>query len=441
MNWRSRVPIAVVVLLANEIFVSLIIGWRTTGRLGPGQWSPAAAVKEQAVSNDPPRPETTATVPNATDFAPRSRDAEISEADHLKYACLSFSHETKIHHISYRSVQGSALHMASAKNPWLHTSAVPGSKPAVRPTSETMMFVPAIFDQSHCIHDLLFSLLPAASRGELRDFQAVAVERPKYHDDDPHRDWDGDYCTSVLSELRWFKNITTVEYDTCLEDLWVPAFMYRRFPRSWGKRTAEERERSKNDYIHNEDLPASAMHFFQQQMWMRFLASDNEFRYTEKKLRVVFDSRLELGRGEWTNANAIAVAVRARLDPEAFAVDVVDDVGALPVKGQAALFHSASVLVAPQGGSIGNAIFMRPHSVLIELSCGEGSWVRDWAADLKIGHAAMRADEAACKVQGYRTYFVEPPSALVDRVVDVCKKIHGAMTKRDAIRRAATHAD
>ena len=99
----------------------------------------------------------------------------------------------------------------------------------------------------------------------------------------------------------------------------------------------------------------------------------------------------------------------------------MDDVGALTIEEQAALFQSASIMVAPFGGSIANIIFMRPNAIVFEVSCGESSWVRDWATDLRIRHSVIRADGPPCKFEGHRTYFVQP-STLVELILDICWK-------------------
>ena len=111
----------------------------------------------------------------------------------------------------------------------------------------------------------------------------------------------------------------------------------------------------------------------------------------------------------------------------------MDDVGALTIEEQAALFHSAALLVAPQDSTIANAIFMRPTGVIFELSCGEEpSWIRDWLTDLRIRHSMVRADPLACTTPDHRTYEVRPKD-MIDLIVDVFWK--GQKKKRNSIQR------
>lgn len=259
-----------------------------------------------------------------------------------------------------------------------------------------------------------------------------------------------DYCSVVIKKLQWFGNVRSVGNGTCLDDLWIPSFMYHRFPRGWGKGNEEHHHREQqhqqqvggsgiggggsgtlisggNEYIHNGDLPLTMMHFFQQQMWKSFIAA-NPFLNKNPKPRIVFDSRTSLHRGEWTNAHDIASAIQQQLDPDIFQLDVVDDVAALSVVEQAALYHGASIVVGPQGSSLANVVFMKPHSIILEISCGEKSWVRDWASDLKIRHSSVRAEGPSCKFEGHRTFFVRP-TALIDLILDICWK--GTKKKKD----------
>eukprot|EP00581_Thalassiosira_minuscula_P010416 CAMPEP_0183710792 /NCGR_PEP_ID=MMETSP0737-20130205/6438_1 /TAXON_ID=385413 /ORGANISM="Thalassiosira miniscula, Strain CCMP1093" /LENGTH=403 /DNA_ID=CAMNT_0025939133 /DNA_START=92 /DNA_END=1300 /DNA_ORIENTATION=+ len=401
-KWRKYILASAAILLANELIIGLVIG-RMQNEPNPSliPEQDKMAGKEQVLSPKA-KDEEHARPPNVEkrEFSQneqnRNIEVDISEEDEidgLSNAVISYSEESKVHHISYGGVFGSWLvrtkdrydaesfHMASRKNPWLRTSFAPNGKECdTRNNNVTypLMFVPALFEPANCIQDLLFSLLPMASQGRLRDFRAVAVKRPdEYSDDDGTvfvRDYKGDYCTLVLRELGWFQDIVILPNNTCLEDIWVPAFIYHRFPRGWSKGA----QSSSSDYIRSEDLPLEKIFFLQQQMWKTFIAR-NKFLYKGKKGRIIFDSRQGTGRGEWTNAGAIAKLVQEQLDPDLFEVEVVDDVGALTVEEQAALFHSASIMVAPSGsGSIANAIFMRPHAIVYELSCGEPSWVRDW---------------------------------------------------------------
>mmetsp|Transcript_5625 Transcript_5625/g.12803 ORF Transcript_5625/g.12803 Transcript_5625/m.12803 type:complete len:435 (+) Transcript_5625:79-1383(+) len=415
----KTIVVVVALLLVNEIIIGLVMNGENTDI--PEQLVPIMTSDEHTFSP-----------PNKNTFvAPDMINVSKADGlDDLKDACLSFNDKSQMHHIGYRGVYGSwdtrtkdrhdrdSFHLASRKNHWLRTSIVYHKKeiPTTNFTSP-LIFIPAIFDHSHCIHDLLFSLLPMASQGKLRDFQAVAVKRPDASEDTPAGNYTGDYCTTVMRELGWFSNITILPNNTCIDDLWVPPFIYHRFPRGWAKGT----QSFSTDYIHNGDLPLESIHFFQQQMWKSFLAN-NKFLYKEKKGRIIFFSREGMGKGEWTNARAIAKLVQEQLDPDMFVVDVVDDVEKLAIKEQAALFQSASILVAPHGGSIANIIFMRPNGIVFELSCAdEASWVRDWATDLGIRHSMVRADEPPCKVEGRRTYAIQP-STLVERILDICWK-------------------
>ena len=265
------------------------------------------------------------------------------------------------------------------------------------------MFIPSIFDPSHCTQDLLFSLLPMVYNGKLRDYQAVAVTRPDTSKEYHARNYTGDYCTLVLKALGWFQNMTVLPNNTCFDEVSIPAFMYHRFPRGWDEKAGK----SATDYFYNGNLPLQVMTFYQQQMWRSFLAS-NKYLYRGKKKRIIFDTRASMftgdwGKGEWTNANEIAKLIREQLDPEMYTVEIIGDVGALTLQEQAALYQSAAILVAPQGFTLANIVFMRPNSIIYEISCGESSWVRDWAIDLKLRHAIVRADEPPCNVEGHKT--------------------------------------
>lgn len=108
--------------------------------------------------------------------------------------------------------------------------------------------------------------------------------------------------------------------------------------------------------------------------------AQNKFLRRSRKTRIVFDSREASGRGEWTNADAVAAEVRAKLDPDAYEVAVEDDVAAMTVEEQAALYHGAAAVVAPQGSSLANVAFLRPGAMVFEITCGDASWIRGASA-------------------------------------------------------------
>lgn len=443
---QKFIKVSIAFLLLNEIVIGLFMSWKRTDLNAEQQHQIAGMMpniegrtKSDTIINSTHTNLTSPILPaDKNDKDSNNNKAMVSpdELDHidiLKNACISYTDDSQLHHIWYRGVYGSwdkrtkdrndreSFHLASRKNRWLKTYMVsdylqPDMIPPITSTSNfttPLMFVPAMFDHSLCIHDLLFSLLPMAYRGKLNTYQAVAVSRPNATDD-LVRDYAGNYCTLVLKELGWFQSITTVPNKKCLDSIAIPAFMYHRAPRGWAKGI-----HSANDFMYDNDLPLPMLHYFQQQMWKAFL-TNNKYYYKEKKNRILFDTREGLRRDEWTNAKEIAKLIQDELDPDLFEVIIVDDVGAMTIKEQAALFQSASILVGPVASSISNAIFMKPRSVVFEITCGkESSWIRDWITDLGIRHSVVRADDIPC-INPYRKTYAVQPSSIVDLIVDIC---------------------
>ena len=346
----------------------------------------------------------------------------ITEADLFKSACLWINRGG--HHISYRNFFGSWDHKTSNRshhdslnlatvyagahvrafdeieeNITSHAQTAWGISPANLPP---MMYVPPNSHPAHCVQDVLFSLLPMAYRGDLRGVHAVTVN---WHGDD--------YCTVVLAAMGWFEHLQTVPNNTCFDKLWVPAFMHYRFPR--GRSRGVEFKNS-NGYLHKEDLPIEMIQFFQTEMW-KGLLSNNTFLDGKKGGIILFESRRGTDRRIWKNVDEIAGIVRERLGSKSLDVEIVDDMGKLTIKEQAAIYHRAAVLVTPHGGSNPNIVFMQPNTTVFEISCTGGSWAREWIIDLGIRHFAVLADAPPCNDHNEKFIAVQPKT-LVEPIMD-----------------------
>lgn len=100
---------------------------------------------------------------------------------------------------------------------------------------------------AHCIHDVIFSLLPMAYRGELQGVTSlVQLKSASDHPQD-------NYCSRVLDALGWFNGHFTVPNNMCFEKLWVPAYMHYRFPSKIQGGSVSVTSNS-NGYLHKEDL-------------------------------------------------------------------------------------------------------------------------------------------------------------------------------------------
>ena len=288
-------------------------------------------------------------------------NVNVTEADLLMSACLRYV--GNIHHISYKNVFGSWDHKTDNRSE--HDSLNLATKTTlsfakverafhdlevienitslaqaqwgVLPNSRLppIMFVPYMRNPAHCVQDLLFSLLPMAYRGDLHGVHAVNVKWPK-----------DDYCVASLTALGWFDEFHSVPDNTCFDKLWVPAFMHYRFPRG---RSRDIEFVNNNGYLHKEDLPVEMLKFFQKEMWNGFLLN-NSLLDEGKHKRILFESRRGTLRRIWKNVDEIADIIRQKLGT-GLDLHIVDDVGALSMKEQADLFHSASVLVTPHSGS------------------------------------------------------------------------------------------
>ncbi|GBG26585.1 Hypothetical Protein FCC1311_028062 [Hondaea fermentalgiana] len=76
-------------------------------------------------------------------------------------------------------------------------------------------------------------------------------------------------------------------------------------------------------------------------------------------------------RRAWLDIDVFSAAVAERLP----FVDVTDvrDFAQLSIEGQARTFHEADIIVMPHGGQFGNSIFVRPETIVIEITCGSYS--------------------------------------------------------------------
>ena len=374
-------------------------------------------------------------------FANHPMNAEnhkIREADLFKSVCLS-SDSRNHHSMLYKDVFGSWDHKTSnrsdadsiniASKVWVsfnraiddefyetmtsHAN-VDWGLPRVPP----LMLVIGLPNPSHCVQDMLFSLLPLVYRGDLKGTRAVAVNLPYK-----------DYCISTLTALGWFEQIHIVHDQTCFDKLWVPAFMHNRFPRG---RSRGIEFGNGNGYLHKEDLPIEMIQFFQREMWRSVLANNNPFLSEYNSHRtILFVSRRGEHRRIWQNVDDIAVIVREKLSSGA-TVRIIDNVGDFSLKEQAAIYHSADVLVTPHSGSNANIVYMRPKTTVFEIHCTGDSWVREWVIDLGIHHRNIIADAPRCDNHDEKFVAVQP-STLVEPILHAYAKVTGIKIESEGV--------
>ena len=280
-----------------------------------------------------------------------------------------------------------------------------------------IMYIPPIYNPAHCVQDLLFALLPMVYRGDInRIVIGVANHYPK-----------DDYCIDTLNALGWFHHLYEVPRKTCFDKLWVPAFMHYRYPRGLPRGL----QVSNNGLYHEENLPVEMIHFFQREMWRGLLNKNDTLTLIIEKEddknnnnqgMILLESRRTAKKRMLKDVDEIADMIRQKLPPNV-TVYIVDDVGALSVRQQAALYHNATVLVAPHGGSNPNIVFMKPNTTVFEISCNGGSWAREWILDLGISHYPVVADEPACNDHNIKFLGVKP-SILADKVIRAFLQIH-----------------
>jgi hypothetical protein len=240
---------------------------------------------------------------------------------------------------------------------------------------------------AHCIHDVIFSLLPMAYRGELQGVCYTLVQLKSASDHPQDQD---NYCSRVLDALGWFNGHFTVPNNTCFEKLWVPAYMHYCFPSKIRGGSVSVISNS-NGYLHKEDLPVNMLVYLQQQLW-NGLGLHRDFD-CENQI-ILIESRIGWGRRMFKDAYAIGEILQAKYSNQT--VKVVDSFGGLSLNEQAAIFHRASIFIGPHSGLNANLIFMKKGSHVLEIHCTGDSWAREWVLDLGIHHVSVLPHNPPC---------------------------------------------
>ena len=388
------------------------------------------------------------------DAALHDAHENITEADLLYSSCL----DTKCcfggrkHHISYKSLYGSrksnninrssddSMNMATKKSEFFavisrnnddddhvifnetfskYALDVLGIQQSDDASLLPVMYIPPIYNPAHCVQDLLFALLPMVYRGDInRNVIGVANYYPK-----------DDYCIDILNALGWFHHLYEVPRKTCFDKLWVPAFMHYRYPRGLPRGL----QVPNNGLYYEEKLPVEMIQFFQREMWRGLLNKNdtlpldkeddnNNNNNSNHQGMILLESRRTAKKRMLKDVDEIADMIRQKLPPDVN-VYIVDDVGALSVREQAFLYHNATVIVAPHGGSNPNIIFMKPNTTVFEISCNGGSWAREWILDLGISHYPYPADEPECNDHNIKFLGVKP-GTLADKVIWAFLQVH-----------------
>ena len=84
--------------------------------------------------------------------------------------------------------------------------------------------------------------------------------------------------------------------------------------------------------------------------------------------RVLLYGRKDAARRRWTNAAAVAARLRG-LGLGGVEVVEVEDMSARSVEEQAALFYASDLVIVPHGAAMANAVFARPGTAFVEMSC------------------------------------------------------------------------
>ena len=361
------------------------------------------------------------------------KNIDITEADLLMPAC--FRHPR---HIKYRNIFGSWDHKTSNRSDHNSLNLATRTMFDVSTVSEDitenisthtltewglqskndrppLILVPRFDNPAHCIQDALFSLLPLAYRGDLRGTRAMTWG-----------DIESDYCLKVMKALEWFDEMHVIPDNTCFDKIWVPAYMHYRFPSG---RSRGIYKKNDNGYLHKEDLPIEMLQFFQLEMWKAFLADNASLTDQGGSGMILFVSRRESSRRIWKNVDEIAGIVQQKMG--GVKVHVIDDAGALTLQEQAELYHNASVLVTPHGGSNPNIVFMRPNTTVFEIHCTGGSWAREWVIDLGINHFPILPDAPPCKDHNEKFLAVQPETLVGHITQAYANATHTSITAYD----------
>eukprot|EP00281_Chroomonas_sp_CCMP1168_P018502 CAMPEP_0206236450 /NCGR_PEP_ID=MMETSP0047_2-20121206/13725_1 /ASSEMBLY_ACC=CAM_ASM_000192 /TAXON_ID=195065 /ORGANISM="Chroomonas mesostigmatica_cf, Strain CCMP1168" /LENGTH=402 /DNA_ID=CAMNT_0053660793 /DNA_START=129 /DNA_END=1337 /DNA_ORIENTATION=+ len=237
------------------------------------------------------------------------------------------------------------------------------------------------YNPNHCLHDIIFALLPWAYYVHNRSEEILPVLQESTEN----------YCQQMLDILGWTKVrskpvVLTSSWNStpvCFETLLIPPVMHNRFILGEGLTPTTAKQRR----------------FVTQVRWLKsqLIASVGQIRPLPPPQYILLITRMQTGKGHhlsrrWVNAEEVKKAILALGHHELVNLDVCDG----PLLWQAEMFHGAQVVIGPHGGYTGNAIFMSPGSQLVEFHCTAFSWTRFWLNLTYVKHILLRADNPEC---------------------------------------------
>ncbi len=222
----------------------------------------------------------------------------------------------------------------------------------------TLMFSFTINNPGHQVFDSMFQWIPLAFSNP-KPFKRVIV----------HQQWncpDSQWICALARKIGMFED----ENDKSKENL-IPVFP--------GVMTCFENviiPRSGWSRLYT--LPANVIINFRDLLYKKFQFDPSSLVDKEKKILVYAHNtkgEAKIVRRAWLNIDELSsndvyhIPSEDGMTKVPHSIVKIDDFAKIPMELQAYHFFSADVIVMPHGGQFGNAIFCRPGTVIIEMSC------------------------------------------------------------------------
>jgi hypothetical protein len=323
----------------------------------------------------------------------RARRAPLTGVDtdhpavyHVYNACLQLGQKPTLHFFTPGGNVPEAIAQDRATNVWLGYAGHPRNEwPLLQPRAqrlweevdEAVYYFHDLENPAHSLHDVIFSVaLQALAPEERVPYFSHFVDSGAQPEISADARW-GLFVHRACGLLDAAGALVRDREEAelfCFRHLVVPKFMRHRFAHDWSSGP----NGPGFEYIdRTRDYPQWVLDRLRERLFSACFGDevapwDNVPPVQYRKL-VLYD-RQGAGRRRWSNGAEAFHWLESRYGNHfSSMVHVSDEYQLLSPREQAALFHSADVVIAPHGGALANLIFCRPGTRIIELTDEPGT--------------------------------------------------------------------